>query len=142
MTNMADQVQELKTLRADRLRIKKEIEVKQEALNDLEPYQEMISKKVERDQLEDKIAELEGNIRAGAEDYYRVTQDKHPLPGISVRVDHELKYNAAEAEAWAKENVPTVFKFDKRSFEKVAVELKAPVEVVDVPKGLIASELP
>jgi len=142
MTNLADQVSELKTLRGDRLRIKKEIETKQAALNDLEPYQEMVSAKVARDQLEEKIGMLESDIRAATEDYYRVTKDKHPLPGIGIRVNHDMLYDLKEVEEWARVNAPAVFKFDKKSFESVAVDLKAPVTVVDIPKGTIATELP
>lgn len=94
-----------------------------------------------------KIKEVETAIRTElAPAVYRQTGNKHPVPGIVIKVFPVLRYEMDKALAWCKANMPklvmTVESLDTKNFEKVALALGAPVEAEEDPRVTIAKELP
>lgn len=98
-------------------------------------------------ELETQTSGDEKILRGLAVDFYQETEDKHPHPAVSIRVNRELKYSEAQALDWCKTNLPAAVKLDNRSFEKYArsvadtVQPVPCVELVDVPSAAIATDL-
>lgn len=88
------------------------------------------------------ITDDEKRLRGLVLGVYREDQNKRPLKGITIKIFKRIKYDAAQAEAWCRQNAPTLFKFDAKAFEKAAEKLPgAPVTVEDDPRVTLASDL-
>jgi hypothetical protein len=90
--------------------------------------------------------EAEAALRAAAEDHYRATGEKKPVAGVSIQERVVVKYNDADALAWAKASMPQLVRetVDARAFEKVAKAAPAAVPFVRVEtvgKAAIATTL-
>jgi hypothetical protein len=83
-------------------------------------------------------------IRGLAMVAYETTGNKQPAPGVSVAVVKKLRYDKAEAFAWAKQAGMAIQpeQLDVKAFEKIAAAAELPfVEVEQVPSARIASDL-
>ena len=138
---LAPLVQTLKALRSQLEEAEALVKERQTIMNANHDYQTLLNAKVAKQQLEEKIAAAEGETRTQAVAVFRATNSKEPVPGIVIKIFTVLKYDKAVAEEWARVHAPAVFKFDAKAFEKVAVALSAPVEVIQEPRAQIATKL-
>ena len=72
--------------------------------------------------LKESIAELEvaeSALRGKGIVLYQATGNKHPYPGVEVKVLVGIEYSEADALAWAKEH-EIALRLDKVAFEKLA----------------------
>ena len=138
---LAPLVQNLKALRTQLEDAEALVKERQTIMNANHDYQTLLNAKVAKQQLEEKIDAAATDIRTQAVAVFRATSSKEPVPGVVIKIFPTLQYNKAKAEEWARVHAPAVFKFDSKSFEKVAVELGAPVKVVQEPRAQIASKL-
>jgi hypothetical protein len=141
MINLAMSLQQLKSFRESREAILKSIAEQQEVVNKSEEYQELWRRKVQRDAIESEIGALENSLREATIAHYAETKDKNPLPGLTIKIFKKLVYDVKVAEEWARVKAPAVFKFNTSAFEKVAVELGAPVTEEEEPRAQIATKL-
>ena len=89
-----------------------------------------------------RALDIEGNLREWALAAYRANGNKTPLKGVTIKVFKRLIYDAAQAEAWCRQNAPTLFKWDVKGFEKAAEKLPgAPITIEDDPRVTLASDL-
>ena len=91
---------------------------------------------------QERRAKAEAALREAAVDIYNLTGNKHPAPGVEVKVRTGLRYDLAEALAWAKET-GIALQLNAPVFEKLAKASPPPdfVEVVKVPFAAIAADL-
>ncbi len=92
------------------------------------------------------VAVAEKSLRDMAVAFYNDTgaQDKSPVPGVGIRVETRLKYDADEALRWGIEHSLAVnpVTLDQRAFEKIA--MASPIAFVTVlhePRATIATNL-
>ncbi len=88
------------------------------------------------------VAESENEVRSLAIDEYVFVGDKHPAPGVDIRVTKRFNYDAGAALAWAKQH-DMALALDKKAFEKLAAVSpeSMPVTVEEVPTATIATNL-
>jgi hypothetical protein len=92
---------------------------------------------------DNQISELEKELRLKALADFSVNGIKKPHPALGIRVTAKVVYDHKEAEAWAKENLPTAFSFNSQFFE-VYVKNVADVPcatIEQVPTATIATDL-
>ena len=65
------------------------------------------------------IIGMEGSIRDAALAAFQATGDKHPFPGVEVKVFTTLTYDPRDALLWAEEH-RVALQLDKRTFEGIA----------------------
>ena len=138
---LAPLVQNLKALRSQLEEADALVKERQTIMNSNHDYQTLLNAKVAKQQLEEKIAAAEMETRTQAVAVFRATNSKEPVPGITIKIFTVLKYDKAVAEEWARINAPAVFKFDAKTFEKVAPAMNGPVEAIQEPRAQIASKL-
>ena len=138
---LAPLVQTLKALRSQLEEAEALVKERQTIMNANHDYQTLLNAKVAKQQLEEKIAAAETETRTQAVAVFRATNSKEPVPGITIKIFTVLKYDKAVAEEWARVNAPAVFKFDAKTFEKVAPAMGGPVEAIQEPRAQIASKL-
>lgn len=109
----------------------------------------------ERAQFEESIAALSGLAKAAAATVlaeeetlrelanarYKATAEKHPAPGVEVRIIKTLEYDQAAAFAWAK-STGMALTLDRKAFEQIA--LASPVagaEIKTISRVRIAQDL-
>lgn len=92
--------------------------------------------------LREQLDVLEAEVRQEAEDAYRLTGEKEPGPGLSVKIRKKLNYDESKAIAWGLEkNLAVKTTLDKRLFEKLAKDTKPDfVEFVDTPTCYISTK--
>lgn len=92
------------------------------------------------------VCTLEGEVRERALWIYVVLGgEKHPAPGVDVRVLQRVEYEPEQAFAWAVDN-GLALRLDPRAFEALAktspLESLAEIaKVVDQPQAIIATDL-
>jgi len=98
--------------------------------------------------LNEKNAELsgaEGALRLLAvETFESGACDKHPVPGITIKLFNKVNYDPAAALAWCKEHAATFVRevLDTRVFDKIALDLPgAPVEKITYSQAYIDGDL-
>jgi hypothetical protein len=138
---LAPFVRDLKTLRSQLEDAEALVKERQTIMNANHDYQTLLNAKVAKQQLEERIANVEIDVRAQAVAVFRATSSKEPVPGIVIKLFTVLKYDKAVAEEWARINAPAVFKFDAKTVEKVAPAMNGPVEAIQEPRAQIASKL-
>ena len=85
---------------------------------------------------------LEDDLRRSVEEAYRATGDKNPASSVSVKLYKHINYDTEAAISWAIQYAPTMVVTSlSKSFDKVAVELGAPVTVTYEPRVQIATDL-
>jgi len=91
------------------------------------------------------VKDAEGALRLLAVNTYESGAcDKHPVPGITIKVFTKAHYDPAAALAWCKEHAETFVRevLDTKTFDKVALDLPgAPVEKVTYSQANIDSDL-
>lgn len=88
------------------------------------------------------VARHEDEVRQKALASYGVNGNKAPAKGVAIKIYKRLVYDAKEAEAWCRQNAPTLFKWDAKGFEKAADKLPgAPVTAEEDPRVTIATDL-
>ena len=125
-------LKDLAELRRDEARLSKEILDLTEELNKTDEARKLQGIMEQRKKVSGDIDVLEGFIRRSVLEDYKYTKNKPTLAGVTVKIFKVLKYEAKEAEKWAKEKMPELFKFDVKGFEKYAraVEDTIPVPCV------------
>lgn len=81
-------------------------------------------------------AQLEETVRALAITEHLMTGDKHPAPGISIRITPKWRYEEREALRWAIQHEPDCLSLRKAAFEAICKTRPLPfvtVENVSVP---------
>ena len=87
-------------------------------------------------------SEMESSVKRLARARYDADQDKHPIKGVNIKINHRLVYDAKIAQDWCKQNAPFTFKWDAKSFEEAAAKMDgAPVTIEDDPQATLASDL-
>jgi hypothetical protein len=72
---------------------------------------------------------------------YAATGDKHPAPGLGIRMVKTVEYEDGAAFAWAK-GTGLALQLDRKAFEKIALATPIPgATVVEVAQATIASDL-
>ena len=108
---------------------------------------EYLALEVARAQLAAKIVEVsdsEDYVRRFATNLFEDCGEKHPVPGVTVKVFSSLKYDLDQALAWCKSNATAFVRevLDTKSFEKVAKDLPgAPIETTEVARIYIDADL-
>lgn len=67
-----------------------------------------------------RVYELEALLKQGALRYFAETEDKHPTPGVDIKVFTELEYDKSLALDYCREHLPSALKLDSVKFERVA----------------------
>lgn len=81
-------------------------------------------------------------LRSEMLNYFTQTGDKKPTPGIEVRLFKRIQYDQQAAIDWARVNAPKLVETRlAKEFDKVAVQLGAPVEEVYEPRVVVATNL-
>jgi hypothetical protein len=90
-----------------------------------------------------RLRQIEEQVRILALAKYSETGDKKPAPGIGIRVMKKMVYDEGAAIEWCKDHggMFVVEALDKKPFERVAVDIGAPVTVEERPIATIAKEL-
>ena len=87
------------------------------------------------------VATAEAELRAVALERFSATEDKAPVPGVSIRVQKRIVYDRDEALAWAKAK-GVALALDTKAFEGLAKHDRSlPAQVVDEPQATIARDL-
>ena len=87
------------------------------------------------------LADAEKALRTAAEEHYQATDEKHPAPGVSIRLVTAIAYDATTALAWAK-GKGIALALDTKAFEALAKHDKSvPATVTQVPKATLATDL-
>ena len=92
-------------------------------------------------ELTDACDAAEERLKEMTLDAYRATSDKHPAPGVDVRIVRTLFYLAQPALEWAKAH-GLALQLDTKAFEKIAKVTPLPfVTITEVPQATIAQDL-
>lgn len=91
-----------------------------------------------------EVETLEREIKAVALAHYEATGETKPAPGVTVKLFDIVRYDPADALAWAKQAgialVPEAL--DAKAFEKIAKATRLPfVDIGQVPRPQIATDL-
>lgn len=93
----------------------------------------------------ERVMEMEAELRAEAAERYAQDGDKHPVPGVNIRVVRECDYDLIEARKWALTHFPPAMQLNRQVFEKFAMTFPASVagvvEVREAAQVTIASDL-
>jgi hypothetical protein len=93
------------------------------------------------DQAKVDVDNIEGLIRERVAFHYERTGDKHPAPGVNIRVLTRLEYDPVQAFEWAKSH-GLALSLDKKAFESIAkVQPLDFVTKVDAPQATISTNL-
>jgi hypothetical protein len=84
---------------------------------------------------------VDAELRGVALGLYNLDGQRKPCAGVEVKLYGDLEYDQTEAEAWCRQHAPVLLRLDKVRFEKVALDLGAPVKTVETPRVFIAKEL-
>lgn len=93
------------------------------------------------------LAEMESSLRADLAEAFTADEfdDKHPYPGVEIRIMREVVYETEKARAWAIDNMRAALKLDQVAFEKFAKaspEAVAAVAIIEqVPRVTLATDL-
>lgn len=89
------------------------------------------------------VAELEAAVRVAALAEYRQTQNKHPQPGVEIKMNTVVGYDPAKALDWAKEHrialVPE--SLNAKEYKELVKGGHAPGTVQEEPVAAIARDL-
>lgn len=89
----------------------------------------------------ERLAAEESAARARTVQRYQETGDKHPVPGLGIRLVKTVEYDADRALAWAKQSGLALL-LDRKAFEKIAIATPVPgATVVELPQATIAADL-
>jgi hypothetical protein len=87
------------------------------------------------------LATAEADLRAAALERFSATEDKHPAPGVTIRVQTRVTYDRDQALAWAKAK-GVALTLDAKAFEGLAKHDRSlPASVVEDPQATIARDL-
>jgi hypothetical protein len=86
--------------------------------------QELIDAHALLSETRSRINALEQLVRGEAIACFKGNGDKHPVPGIGIRVGEALTYDQERALKYCRRKVQNALRFDKREFEKVARVLR------------------
>ena len=81
-------------------------------------------------------------LRELAVAHYKTTSDKHPAPGVDIRIVKTLEYDAGQAFAWAKAT-GMALTLDRKAYEKIALANGGltGTKIEEVPRATIAQDL-
>jgi hypothetical protein len=82
----------------------------------------------------------EDALRQAALELYKLDGNTKPVPGVTVKMHHKMKYDLDKVVAWAEDKAKHLFKFDVKAFEKNPPE-NAPFEKVDEPYCELATKM-
>jgi hypothetical protein len=90
-----------------------------------------------------RLKTAEEDLRASVLDAYRTTGDKHPAPGVGIRIVKVMEYDPDKALLWVvKNNYLNCLQLEKKNFKKVAEGLGPEfVEIKEEPQATISREL-
>jgi len=83
----------------------------------------------------------DADVRSIAVAMYQLDGQRKPHAGVEVKLYQTLEYDKAAATEWCREHLPTAMQFDVKRFERVAVDVGAPVKVIETPRVFISKEL-
>jgi len=83
----------------------------------------------------------EAELRSATLAIYNETGEKKPIDKVEVKIFKWLEYDSAKVLKWCRVFAPSLMVVNKKSFEKTAVEIGAPVKVKEEAKCTIASDL-
>lgn len=92
----------------------------------------------------DTVCDLENaekELKSASLAVYEKTGEKKPIDKVEIKIFKQLGYDPAEVLAWCRDNAPSLLIVNKKPFEKTAVEIGAPVEVIEKPKCTIGTDL-
>jgi len=138
MTELEDQIQKVRDLRANRLALQTEVDqIELDMMSKhAKLYQELGATDIDLGSAEEKLRQL---ILIA----YQETGNKKPAPGVGIRIVKEMLFDEDEAVQWAiRANAMGCLSLQKANFKKVAEGLELDfVEILEVPKATIAKEL-
>ena len=92
--------------------------------------------------LTDAVTIADADVRREMMVYFQATGDRKPTPGIEVQMRKKIMFNHDEVMDWLAVNAPKLIEHTiAKGFEKVAVQLGAPVKVEYEPFVKMASNL-
>lgn len=95
----------------------------------------------EVDSMRSVVQEAEYALRTMAETAYKRTGEKHPAPGVGIKVSTVLAYDEVQALAWAREQGAALI-LDKKGFESIAKVMRLPfVTKSEVAQATLARDL-
>ncbi len=87
------------------------------------------------------LATEEESLRVLAVARFKATGEKHPTPGVDIRLMKQVEYDVGAAFAWAK-STGMALTLDKKAFEKIAIAGRLTVATIaEVPRATIAQDL-
>lgn len=87
------------------------------------------------------LTEAEDQLKSAVLEVYEETSERKPITGTEVKIFKSLRYDAAKALEWCREKATGLLIVNKKPFEKTAVEMGAPVEVIEIAKCTLAKDL-
>ena len=89
----------------------------------------------------DALIKTEMELKSAVLFVYETDGEKSPIDKVVVKIFRSLKYDTAKILEWCRANAPGVLIVNKKPFEKMAVDIGAPVEVVEEPKCTLATDM-
>jgi len=93
------------------------------------------------EKLSEDLMVAERELKEMAIVLYEETKEKKPIDKVEIKIFKKIKYDLVKALAWCRENAPSLLIVNKKRFEKMAVELGAPVEVKEEARCAIGTDL-
>lgn len=89
----------------------------------------------------EQVSKLETEVRAAAEDHFKATGEKKPVPGIEVKQFTVVSYDPATALEWARQS-GVALSLNKTEFERIAKTGSLPFVKIDTePRCTISQKL-
>lgn len=87
------------------------------------------------------LSGAEDQLKSAVLEVYEETSERKPITGTEVKIFKSLKYDAAKVLEWCREKATGLLIVNKKPFEKTAVEMGAPVDVIEEAKCTLAKDL-
>jgi len=139
--NIAEAVERLANARQDLAKLDGQIVTAEERVLETPAGHWLNVLKGHRAEAQQKCDATDAEVRSIAVAMYQLDGQRKPHAGVEVKLYQTLEYDKAAATEWCREHLPTAMQLDVKRFERVAVDVGAPVKVIETPRVFISKEL-
>jgi glucan biosynthesis protein len=139
-----DELTDLAALRHARAEITQQIDIAEQALHNTQEYKRLAALRETCKTYTDEEDAAASRARSLALVAYETRGNKHPAPGIQIKLYRQVLYDQATALAWCSTDAPFLVQhtINARAFERLAPEIPgAPVQVVSQARAIIDADL-
>lgn len=97
-----------------------------------------------KESFEDTMCNLEDaekELKSASLTLYEETGEKKPTDKVEIKIFKSLEYDALRVLDWCRANAPALLMVNKKPFEKAAVEIGAPVRVIEEARCTIGKDI-